>query len=123
MEMITIYRNGQPIDITREQFDRDTENLATLRANAKIVAHYSTRGGKHQIVAKSYEWEDQTCYDVQDLTGGKSSGGGGGAMTPEQFAMYLGRRIYFGRKAGTNYRAIVAHADTESLLERATKEA
>ncbi len=122
MEMVTIYRNGQPVEITREQFDKDVEELSNLRKNAEVIAHYRTRGGKYEIIARQYQWEGQTCYDVYHQTSGKPSGSGGGAMNPEQFAQYLGRDIYYGRRAGTNYQPVIAHAGVEELLAKAEKE-
>lgn len=119
---VTIYRNGIEVEVTREEFDRGVEELHNLRVNAETIAHYATRGGKYEIIAKRYVWEGQTCYDVYHQTNGKPSGSGGGAMTPEQFAQYLGRDIFFARRAGTNYQARIPHADTEALLAQAASQ-
>lgn len=122
-DMVTVVRDGCDVQITVEEFNRSVDALTELRANAPIVAHYATRGGKYAIIAKAYPYAGGTCYDIYETTSGHPAGGGGGLMTPDEFAMSLGRRIYFGRKCGTNYKAIIAHAGTELLLKQAEEQA
>lgn len=119
--LITIYRDGQPIQLTQEQYDARSKANADEKARTlTLVAHYQTRGGATVYKAWSYTFEGQQAYDYkEEVRNNKGGMGGGGCMTEEQFALTLARHLYFARRAGTNLQPVVAFEPAEALLREA----
>lgn len=114
--MTTIYRNGQAIAITVEEFNRRVEAREKAAEAAPIVARYASRGGKYELTVKRYELDGEINYTWRDTTSGRASGGGGGAMTDAAFAEELARKLYSYKRFGTNLKPIVRHEAAEAIL-------